>query len=428
MSDLKNDNQSSRAMTPEELGRYKELLSAAYPYEKGKVCDSVMARIAKEAAAPKKNKPSWRTLAIRWGGAAAALLFICVISVSLLPRLDKFAAGDMYTAEADNSAVMDDARPESSGGVIDKTSSTSAPAEAPEAAADNASLPSDAEELAPEYEYRLLAFTAITEDGAGYDLADCAWAEELAPPSASADDSAAEEIEGECESVCETAYNVKSLSLYSASAYPVSTITECAHSQTFMNSYHEIPALLQNLVGADEYAAWEGELEDVTCKNIAGFIEHFGVEREIFSELVTTTDLYYVGDYPIDLLYGGDADAVEKYYSEGGDTDACLARYFEYKFKLALGEHAEGYNAWRASKDYDSVAAWSIAQLVHDLDVERDELEAVYAATAESFREIYADAKLPEYDFDAITECGHEIRRAITGGALGHEVDALYRK
>ncbi|MBP3367884.1 MAG: hypothetical protein J6L71_00475 [Clostridia bacterium] len=424
MSDVRNDNNDG-GMTPEELGRYKELLSAAYPYEKGKIRDSVMARIASESAA-KKNKTPWKTIALRFGSVAAALVLVCTICISVMPRLEKFVAEDSFAPEAENEAVFDNAGSAVNSESINKGDSReTAPAEKPEAPAD-----ADEELIYSEDSLAYCTLTAITEDGAGYDLSYTSCGDSVAP---SQDDGSAP-TENECENVAPesapeaAAYGVKNLMTFSAPASCVSTVTECAHSVTFMNSYHEIPAILKNLVGADEYAAWEAELEDAPCKNIVGFIDRFGVSREVFTELVATTDLYYTCDYPIDLLYGGDAAAIEKYYSEGGSFDECLTRYAEYRFKLALGDAVPDYNAWRAAEGFDSVSTWSIAQLVHDMDMERDELEAIYLSTTESFLEVYEGAKVPTYDFDAIVECGHEIRRAITGGALGYEIDALYRK
>ena len=427
MSDVRNDNNDG-GMTPEELGRYKKLLSAAYPYEKGRIRDSVMARIASESAA-KKNKIPWKTVALRFGSVAAALVLVCTICISVMPRLEKFVAEDAFAPEAENEAVSDNAGSAVNSESINKGDSReTAPAEKPETAPPMDVF--DELEIPEADEYVALSLTAITEDGAGYDLSYTSCGDSVAPPQ---DDGSAP-TENECENVAPesapeaAAYGVKNLMTFSAPASCVSTVTECAHSVTFMNSYHEIPAILKNLVGADEYAAWEAELEYGSCKNIVGFIDRFGISREVFTELVATTDLYYTCDYPIALLYGGDADAIEKYYSEGGSFDECLTRYAEYRFKLALGDAVPDYNAWRAAEGFDSVSTWSIAQLVHDMDMERDELEAIYLSTMGSFLEVYEGAKVPEYDFDAIVECGHEIRRAITGGALGYEIDALYRK
>lgn len=429
MSDLRKN--SDDGMSPEELAQYKKLLSAAYPFEKGKIRDSVMAKIASDVA-PKKNKTPWKTLALRWGSVAAAFVFICTICISIIPRLGVYEGKDSF-AEADEMDVENSAI-ENAGTARETTSAeksdysdASANTDIPMEAPDNYTPAEDDYEFYYEYEITY-SLTAITEDGAGYDLLDAACGESV-NPSAPTDDFAPEaEDEGVApESAVDTNFAMRNLMMFSATT-SISTVTECSHSETFMNSYHEIPTLFVNLVGADEYAAWENTVVDDSCKNIIEFVEEFDVSREIFTELLLTTDLYYTGDYPIELIYSGDADAIEKYYSAGGDKSGCLARYFEYKFKLALGESSENYNAWRLMTGHSSVAEWSIAQLVRDLDIEREDLEAIYNATAESFLEIYEGAKIPTYDFDAIMECGQEIRRAITGGALGHEVDALYRK
>ena len=430
MSDLRNNGDGG--MTREELEQYKKLLSVAYPFEKGKIRDSVMAQIASEPA-PKKNKTPWKTIAIRWGSVAAALVFICTVVVSIMPRLGVYVGKDSF-AEADevemeNSAI---ANP----GDAHET----APAEKSDDAysSADADLPMESPEIYTPVaddsyiyysEELIYSLTAIADYSEDFEISETPLGDNLAPE-CSADDSLSPEGEAEeavPESVATAEYVMTRLMTFSSPS-SISTVTECAHSETFMNSYHEIPAIFVNLVGADEYAAWESEISDDSCKNIVGFIERFDVSSELFTELVETTDLYYTGDYPIELIYSGDADAIEKYYSAGGDLDGCLTRYFEYKFKTALGESVENYNAWRSMTGFGSVAEWSIAQLVRDLDVEREDLEAVYNSTVDSFLEVYEGAKIPTYDLDAIVECGHEIRRAITGGALGHEVDALYRK
>jgi len=418
-------------MSQEELKQYKKLLSAAYPFEKGKIRDSVMAEIA-AGSATKKNKTTLRQIALRWGSVAAAFIFICLICISIMPRLDVYVGKDSF-AEADEVNVENSAT-ESTGDAhetshAEKSETSDAPTDA--------ELPMEAPEsytpVEDENEYYYsenvtYSLTAITEDGAGYDLLDAVCGEST-PPSSSMDDFAgeAEDENVAPESTVDTKFAMRNLMMFSAAPTYISTVTECTHSETFMNSYHEIPAVLKNLVGANEYAAWESSLSEDSCRNIGDFIEHFDISREIFTALVASTDLYYACDYPIDLLYGGDADAIEKYYSTGGDVDGCLARYFEYKFKLALGESAENYNSWRLMTGYTSVAEWSIAQLVRDMDIEREDLEAIYSSTVESFLEIYEGAKIPTYDFDVIVECGAPIRRAITSGALGHEIDAMYR-
>ena len=392
-------------MSPEELEQYKKLLSAAYPFEKGKIRDSVMAKIAAEPQ--KKNKTPWRQLAIRWGSIAAALLFVCIIGINLMPKLGVLEKSDAF-AEADEAAVENSP--------VEKSEDADSTTEAPE----SYTPPAD-----DSYNEGIaLALTAIAEDEA-FDID-----AEAGGSAESADDSFSSEDWGENsdgESDLQVAYSMRTLTAFSTTPI-VCTITECAHSEAFMNSYHDIPMLFVNLVGAENYADWESGLADESSKNIVEFIEEFGISRELFCELVETTDLYYTRDYPIDLIYSDDNTSAEEYYSRGGDMDGSLARYFEYKFKTALGAASENYNSWRSMRGFSSASEWSIAHLVRDLDVEREDLEAIYNATAERFLEIYEGAKIPTYDFDAIMECGSDIRRAITSGALGHEVDSIYRK
>ena len=303
-------------MTPAELARYRELLSEAYPCPSGKIRDSVMKTVLSEAKV--KKKATARSLIVKWGSLAACIVIIGTVCLRILPQIGLVSKD--ASLEAENAPNMN--------GKVE------APMEM-----------EDSEATLEDYAYCTL--TAITEDCEEYDsvppsygLNDENCAEDYSVAGATdpestpdAKDDTCGDVEGECEPERER----MEFKLLSASPTVSTVPTDCEHSETFMNSYHDIPAQLSNFVGNDEYSEWLNSPEsDISCKNIIGFIEYFDIEKWVLDELVSSTDMYYLTDYPTELIYSGDSDKIEEYYRNGGDFAGMVKRATEYNFKLAL--------------------------------------------------------------------------------------------
>ncbi len=382
MNDLNNKDKSA------ELDGYKNALREAYPGPKTDIKAAVMAEISADGAKvlTKKPRSKLRTF-VKWGSLAACIVLVGVICIRVLPMTKMFSESDNATGntvphenalDGMNYSKADTySDSESSVGTIDAVI-----AELPNTPCEEATKSSviDADD-------------AIAPESGGEEIA---------------------EVEAPQAEQATRADSAEAVQDYT-STLPDAVIgegesaqTDCAHAETFMNSYHDIPALLVNLVGESAYSAWLSSTDGECGANIASFIEYFALPREIFCELVNTTELYYLCDYPIELLYGGDAAAIEKYYAGGGNMQDSVCRYFEYKFKMAIAssEHVTGFSSWMRERGYSCTADWSIAELSHDMGITAAELEAIYTGVKSTFASIYEGITLPEYDFAAIEAYG----------------------
>ncbi len=400
MSNISNINNTDSRELPEEFKEYLRAMNTAYPGPKTDIHAAVMAKInAEKKKAPTGTKIT-RGLFVKWGSLAASIVLVAAVCLKILPSV-----GEIKTDSADNAEVYDQI-----------TLSCKATAII-DCDAMEQSLPTDENALAEAEENYSETSTEATDDESFKSMANGVLSDESSSGSSS------------------NLLVMNNILDFKAPVRGPHPPTECEHSLSFMNSYHDIPVRIISLVGNKEYEKWlvtahEIGYDNGCCKNIAAFIEYFDISREVFEEIYLSTDIYYFRDYPLELLFEGDADTVYEYYKNGGSFDKAAARYFEYKFKLGLIRLASVsvYNSWLTKTDFDSLADWSIAQFAHDMKLDEEALASVYGDVKSAFAKDYPDTSVPEYDFAAVAEYGEEIRNAVLQGALGHEIDALYRK
>jgi hypothetical protein len=92
-------------------------------------------------------------------------------------------------------------------------------------------------------------------------------------------------------------------------------IYECLRHQ--FNSYHTFGAPLINYVGSKELSEWSNttrELHGHCGINVVQLIRDFDIPREDLEVLMDTTLFYYAG-HDLDVIYSGDDELIELYYT-----------------------------------------------------------------------------------------------------------------
>lgn len=392
LDNLTPDLPEPQPMTPEELARYRELLSLAYPRPKRDIRSAVMAQIQEETAAGTKiltpKKKNLRKAVLRWGSLAACAALVVLIGVSVLPnRLMKTAdsAVPEYAVAEEAALVYDEAAPAEIAGDADSAEGgaavgNSAPAEkfgfAPAA-------------IAPEED-------AVFEDACEEEtVAEEACKEEAeAPMEAPAPEPAV--TEAACATANEAADMTVEKSLMASPAVS-DDAHHCEYSGAFRDSYHFIPLSLISLVGEEAYAEWEGKLE--TCVNLPDFAIAFGLTAE---EIWNVGNLWYYVDLPEDIpLTEENRDAIREYYRNGGNYAEMVRRYTEYEYKNALISlvGVTEYTRWAAQwSDGASLRSWTADDLARDFGLTDDQLRAAYDKAAAKVAAEYPGDGIPPYD------------------------------
>lgn len=421
---LNSPDLSGADMTPEEFRLYRDILDAAYPKPKRDIKSGVMQVIREESDAviipvKEKKKERRRRELIKWGSLAASIVIVAGISIRVLPAFlsdnlevtNECAVEAVYDSNMQSTSEADTkrAKPETSygTGVVPGLYQMSLSGSREE------DIAVDDEDVSTYSDTCAIDESALTEENAD--------SAELSEIMISAED-AAEAVE---EEIVES-YVGSSATDESAPA------NDCPHKGTFLNSYHEIPQMLIDEVGREEYTAWANEVsrEDSCAVNIYSFLQHFEISETSFVMYLQNSDINYYCDYPVNILYGSDADTVEAYYSSGGLYDVMLSDYFEYRFKLALADELSepAYNEWLGKFASQTVRGWSIAQFVRDHELTETRFLEIYNETAEAFREEFEGCVLHEYNITKIFVPTAEIQLALSMSATGYQADLLCRK
>lgn len=456
------DGNGADDMTPEELRLYREILDAAYPTPKRDIKSGVMQAVRKEAAGefsdaaeiikPNKKKPErWREAFVRWGSLAASIVIVAVAGVHLLPTLlTPETTGDsahkeafVYTSgsvgtpseEAETSAVTAEVgqlyKTAYNGSLLNRIAIAEDEAEAEEDIPELEEI-EEIEEKSEAEEIAEVGSTAYDHDIEDYADGAAAMAEEAVTEAAAEAEKTPETMpETEAETMPETMAAAEYLPDRTANFVPQ---IQCVHTGVFRDSYHEIPELLIAEVGEDEYYAWANEVsrEDPCAVNIYGFLQYFGISQTSFAMYLSTSDIAYYCDYPIDVLYESDEAAVEEYYAGGGRFDEMTADYFEYELKLALVSEigVTKYTEWLRENAYLAVRNWSMAKMVKDNGIDDRRFTEIYNELAQTFaeNEDYAGYTIPEYELAKIYVSNAEVLAASAMTGSGYSADKACRK
>ena len=414
----------SPGLTEEEAARLLALIAEAYPSPKKDIRAAVMERIRAQREEQTRPKvlpaaDSRRTesrgvrlgRAAKWGALAACLVLVTAVGVRFLPALTKNLTAadhavmneaiaydaDMGTDEAVAEAMPEMAAEPAEGGVQLKSAQS---ASGDDVYADAAEMPAEApmempaeEPAAPADLFGLFASSHAAAEPEEPEAA-CEAEEECAVEEAAYDEAVpaapdpylngemfTTSLTAEAAEVPAGAYNGAwgggpaeavhaptemddAFAGSFRSAGPAYVIrTDCAHAGAWRNSYHDIPAVLIERVGAEEFGAWAAEAEaaDPCGVNILSFALRFGLTKE---DIYAVGDVWYYLDLPEDLaLTEENAAAIEAYYLAGGDRAKMEKRGAEYEFKTAIVREAglENYLAWRAGRD-NNLRAWTVRE------------------------------------------------------------------
>ncbi len=387
-------NRGVEELTEEEMRLYKEALETAFPHPSHHLAPDVMAAVRKEEAR-KKNQ---RRLILRWGSLAACVALVALVGIKTLPSLlspDKIAydaaENGSYAAtyKSTDDALLYSAMLDSD---EDARIAYGGSEEVPEMAVETEIVVENDNGANAKRDATDTASGVITEDG-------------LISVSTTATDVA----EPECEEVF-----------------------RCAHENAAQNSYHNIPEALIREVGREPYDKWaeQASKDDPCGANIYAFIQHFQFPAITFTMLMQTTDLAYFYDYPQDLLYGEDAEAVAAYYEKGGNAEGMLADGFEYELKknLALSIGEKAYKEWLESFPLGTVRSWSMARFLQDHGFGEGDFIRVYNKTVADYAEIYPDFVPQEYDTLLLLIPNVHVQQAASLSTTGYAADVLCRK
>jgi len=232
---------------------------------------------------------------------------------------------------------------------------------------------------------------------------------------------------------------------------------QCIHTTEYDESFHTYPPDIPGYVTIDEFNKWH-ELDykkTPECpyygQNIYEYIKYFSIPRDVFEKYYYDGFTYYYYDYNLDLLYGGDEDAVYEYYARSGERHILEKRSAERLVKSWLEEFVgrDKYREWAKEKGYvrdngePNYTAWSIPELIYDFEIPEsalsniiDQLRYTYADTLcieEAGDSVISkperkriERKYYNFDFDLIYGDGRaEIERMIQNGVPGYEIDAM---
>ena len=458
-----NDNEHlPDLLSDDDLARLVSLVRSAYPAPPDGFGEAVMKKIRDEnraltqpqpdakilpAADSRKTKRSFGPI-LRFGAAAACILFVGAVAVRILPTFtrdlaaDKAAPAEASASEAAFDMEADEAVPESYADAMIPAEAEAAAEEEMELPADsavNAAVSTTAEPPAapempapdPGYDGKLSAqdapeavfeAAAVPEAEAAeesetlygsweYAAEDGAFPEEslmAAGLSGFGEEdgmslrlfnlNGLEEEAGEAKRMTSSAENSGASLAPDNAPFYYYVRTECAHSSAFRNSYHDIPDVLIAKAGADKFGAWASEVqrEDLCGVNILSFALRFGLTAE---EILSTGDVWYYLDLPEDLaLTEENAAAVEAYYRNGGDPGKMAERYLVYEWKTAVIREVglDSYLAWRGPET--ALRSWTLEEAAEHFNLSDSTMEKLYLSAKDAVIKILPDAEVPERD------------------------------
>ena len=456
-----NDNEHlPDLLSDDDLARLVSLVRSAYPAPPDGFGEAVMKKIRDEnraltqqdakilpAADSRKTKRSFGPI-LRFGAAAACILFVGAVAVRILPTFtrdlaaDKAAPAEASASEAAFDMEVDEAIPESYADAMipaeaaenaaGKTEFTAKPTETPaESPAESPAEPPAAPEMpapdpgydgklsaqdAPEAVFEAAVPEAEAEEGSEplygsweYAAEDGAFPEEslmaAGLPGFGEEDGMSlrlfnlnglEEEAGEAKRMTSSAENSGASLAPNDAPFYYYVRTECAHSSAFRNSYHDIPDVLIAKAGADEFGAWAAEVqrEDLCGVNILSFALRFGLTAE---DLLSAGDVWYYLDLPEDLaLTEENAAAVESYYRNGGDPGKMAKRYLVYEWKTAVIREVglDSYLAWRGPET--ALRSWTLEDAADKFNLSDSAMEKLYLSAKDAVIKILPDAEVPE--------------------------------
>ena len=181
-----------------------------------------------------------------------------------------------------------------------------------------------------------------------------------------------------------------------------------------LEDYHSISGTYSEYVGHEIFVEWWSEVRKLDYDGngkailydgcpypratVCEFIKHFSLSKEEFHDLWYYSSSYYTIDHEPDILFSGDAEIIEEYYSRDYDEYKQLMEIKQSEFYFLLDLFAL-YNddpvyGESFGKVYDlGFNRFSIAQLIYEVDLPREKVEGIYG-------HISNNPEMSSYDFD----------------------------
>ncbi len=174
--------------------------------------------------------------------------------------------------------------------------------------------------------------------------------------------------------------------------------------------YHSIYGGLSDYVGSKKYSEWVKTLKvdetkinsDTECPiegNIKLFIDTFNISKTEFAE---NCNLIQCSEYDLNVLYSKTAEEIDLYYRDIGqfkNVNLSSAHYQYFKDEIA-----EKYTDVLKEKDIGvgELNMMSIPELVFELNIERDELEALMGDASKTCAELFGANYTYDYNLDML--------------------------
>ena len=206
---------------------------------------------------------------------------------------------------------------------------------------------------------------------------------------------------------------------------------DCIHERNGNGGYHTFGSALMSYVGYEEFIEWANNIE-MKCKeqnnadclfylsNGVQLIKDFNIPREDMEFLMKTTALYYK-DYKLDVIYSGDDELIEKYYTTPWwEKDELMLKGAEYSIKYNLVDYSSDENRERYVGN--GIIEFNIIEFVRDNNVPKDEFVKLTISALQGYDE-YINV---QYNVDLIYSSDPRLDYMIEQHIDSAIIDSMY--
>lgn len=198
--------------------------------------------------------------------------------------------------------------------------------------------------------------------------------------------------------------------------------------------YHSYDGELIDYVGNDAFMDWVRKTEPVPgpdgclCSgNIYRFIHEFGIPQEVFEDKLYRWG-FWNSDYPVELLYGADAETADAYYRDYAAREAYLEKkvsHMEIRFGLLdLAKDTAEYRPFYEKYVVDSrIQPFSVADFVRVTGIPKEDLRSLMESwiTVEYPGHTKVRNCFP-WDFDLLYEIASEPEKTTPLGKINEDL------
>lgn len=214
-------------------------------------------------------------------------------------------------------------------------------------------------------------------------------------------------------------------------AIPTSAYTLC---EVHGFDYHSYSGELIDYVGNDAFMDWIEANDSPPGRdgcpfggNVYRFIHEFDIPRAVFEDRLYRWGFWNT-DYPVDLLYGADAEAVDAYYRDYEAREDWLEKKVSHmEIRLNLLDLAEDTEAYRPFYDKyvvdNRIQPYSVADFVRVTGIGKEDLRALLTS--------WITVEYPGYtkvrncfgwDFDLLYEMAAEPENTTPLGKINEDL------